>query len=314
MIPFWLRRVLIAATCAGAVVLAGCGSGTIESALRPARFISFGDGISDVGVQRLTVNDGTVNIWAQQLAGRYGLPLASSASGGLSFARAHGRITLQPDAAGGSAPSVRQQIDTFLATNSLAANDVVVLNGGVSDILVQMAAVLAGSQTEAQMIANVRQAGRDMGAQVRRLVQAGGRFVIVTGTYNLGTSPWASAIGRTAFLSDVSRFFNEEMLISIVDLGSNVLYIDALFYYNLVTATPTAFSLQNAVAIACNSVDAGAGIGTGAGQVNSANCTPGTIVPGIDFAQHVFADRVYFTPAAQRLLGDFAFSRVIERF
>lgn len=164
------------------------------------------------------------------------------------------------------------------------------------------------------MIANVRQAGRDMGAQVSRLVQDGGRFVIVTGSYNLGTSPWATAIGRNAFLADVSRFFNEEMLISIVDLGANVLYIDSFFYYNLVTAAPTNFGLQNSVAIACSSVDPGVGIGIGSGQVSSALCTPGTIVPGIDYAQHVFADRVYFTPAAQRLLGDFAYSRVIERF
>lgn len=314
MTPFWLRRALIAATCVGAVLVAGCGSGTIESALQPARFIAFGDGISDVGTPRLTVNDGSINIWSQQLASRYGLPLASSASGGLGFARAHARVTLQPDAVGASAPSLRQQIDAFQAANSIGANDVVLVQGGVSDILVQMAAVLAGTQTEAQMTANVRQAGRDMGAQVRRLVQAGGRFVIVTGSYNLGTSPWATAIGRNAFLADVSRFFNEEMLISIVDLGANVLYIDSFFYYNLVTAAPTNFGLQNSVAIACSSVDPGVGIGIGSGQVSSALCTPGTIAAGIDFAQLVFADRVYLTPIAQRLLGDFAFSRVVERF
>lgn len=314
MNPFWLRRALIAATCVGAVLLAGCGSGTIESALRPARFIAFGDGISDVGAPALTVNDGSINIWTQQLASRYGLPLTSSASGGLGFARAHARVTLQPDAVGGSAPSLRQQIDAFQAANSLGANDVVLVQGGVSDILVQMAAVLAGTQTEAQMTANVRQAGRDMGAQVRRLVQSGGRFVIVTGAYNLGSSPWSTAIGRNAFLADVSRFFNEEMLISIVDLGANVLYIDALFYYNLVTAAPGNFTLQNAVTIACNSVDPGVGIGIGPGEVNSALCTPATIAAGVDFAQHVFADRVYFTPAAQRLFGDFAFSRITQRF
>lgn len=314
MTPFWLRRALIAVACVGAVLLAGCGSGTIESALRPARFISIGDGISDVGTPRLTVNDGSVNIWAQQLAGRYGLPLTSSASGGLSFARAHARVTLQPDAVGGSAPTLRQQIDTFLAGNRLGANDVVLVNGGISDILVQMAAVLAGTQSDAQMTENVRQAGRDMGAQVRRLVQAGGRFVIVTGSYNLGSSPWAAAIGRGAFLNEVSRLFNEQMLVSIVDLGANVLYVDSFFYYNLVTAAPTNFSLQNAVTIACNSVDAGVGIGIGTGQVNSALCTPSTIAPGINYSQHVFADRVYFTPQAHRLFGDFAFDRVIARF
>lgn len=311
----WLRRALFAAVCVASGLLSGCGSGTIESALRPTRFIAFGDGMSDVGNPRLTVNDGSVNTWVEQVAARYGQGISSSATGGRGYARAHARVTLTPDAAGNTATfTLRQQIDTFLAGDRLANGDVVLINGGTSDIIAQMAALRAGSQTEAQTTANIRQAGRDLGAQVRRLVVAGGRNVIVAGSPNLGTTPWATSIGRNSYLNELSRLFNEEMLISIVDLGTNVLYVDTFFYFNLVTASPASFALQNAVSVACNSADAGPGIGIGRGLVNSALCTPSTIIPNTDYNLLVYADAVYFTPAAQRLFGDNAFSRITSRF
>ena len=47
----WLRRAAMAAVCASAALLAACGSSSIESTLTPSRFVAFGDGFSDVGVQ-----------------------------------------------------------------------------------------------------------------------------------------------------------------------------------------------------------------------------------------------------------------------
>ena len=61
----WLRRsVLAAAGVSAAMLLAGCGSSTIESALKPERFIAFGDGLSDIdqiNEESKTINEGTVN-------------------------------------------------------------------------------------------------------------------------------------------------------------------------------------------------------------------------------------------------------------
>jgi outer membrane lipase/esterase len=314
-----LRRVLLAAACASTALLAACGggSGDVASELVPARFVSFGDAFADVGQRgaNYTVNDGSTNNWTQELAGRFARPIAVPASGGWSYATGSARITLKPDAAGNAAtPTVTEQISTFLATQRIAENDVVVISGGISDIVAEVAAQNAGTQTNAQTIANIRQAARDMGAQVRRLVQAGGKHVVVVGPYNLGKSPWAIITAQVPLLTDLSSRFNDELLVSIVDLGANVLYVDAALYFNLVTAAPAGYSLKDASSIACTSADPGPGIGTGAGQVNSALCTPSTLLPGIDRDAYLFADRIYFTPRGNRLFGDYAFERMKQRW
>ncbi|HMA08319.1 MAG TPA: GDSL family lipase, partial [Ramlibacter sp.] len=98
----WMRRAFLVLASGAALLTAGCGSGTIESQFHPARLVVFGTGISDLGQggSRYTVNDGGANIWTQQVASSYGLPLTTAASGGLSFATGNVRIKNKPDAAG----------------------------------------------------------------------------------------------------------------------------------------------------------------------------------------------------------------------
>lgn len=313
----WLRRALMAAACASAALLAACGSSTTESALSPARFVAFGDAFADVGQSggAYTVNDGSTNVWTRQIAARYGLALTAQSAGGLSYAQGNARVALKPDAAGKTATlTLTEQIDSFLATNTVGARDVFIVNAGTADIVAQMAAVTAGSQTPAQMTVNVKQAGRDMGAQVRRLVAAGAKHVIIAGPYNLGRSPWANAIAQTSTLEAASSRFNEDLLISVVDLGANVLYVDVALQFNLMTFSPTTYDFVDASTVVCTSVDAGAGIGIGAGQVNSALCTQGTIGAGLTYNSYLWADKIYPTPAAHVRLGDYAYERLRERW
>ncbi|MGE4240287.1 SGNH/GDSL hydrolase family protein [Ramlibacter sp.] len=317
MTGIWLRRSLLLAASAAALALAACGSGTIESQLQPTRLIAFGDGFADVGQGggRYTINDNTLNVWTLQMASQYGRELTPSSTGGLSYATGNARIAAKPDAAGVSAtPTVTEQIDRFLAANTLVQNDLVVVNAGVSDIIVEVAAALAGTQTSAQAVANVRTAARAMATQVRRLVTAGGRHIVVVGPYNMGRSPWAIQTSQQSLLTDAASRFNEELLVNIADLGANVLYIDAALHFNLVVASPSLYSLTNATDVVCTSVDAGAGIGTGAGQVNSRLCTPSTLLAGVDTARYLWADRVYPSPQAHRTFGDYAHARIRERW
>jgi len=311
-----LRRALLTAACAS--LLAACGgSSEVESELVPTRFVSFGDAFADVGQRgsNYTINDRTTNNWTQELAGRYARPMAVTASGGWSYATGSARVTVKPDAAGNAAtPTITEQVSSFLTSQTIGPNDVVIVSGGISDIVAEVAALNAGRQTQAQATANIRQAARDLGAQVRRVVQAGGKHVVVVGSYNLGRSPWAITTAQVPLLTELSGRFNDELLVSIVDLGSSVLYVDAALYFNLVTSAPAAYGLRDATSIACTSADAGQGIGTGTGQVNSALCTPSTLLPGIDPAAYLFADRLYFTPVGNRLFGDYAFDRMKERW
>lgn len=315
----WLRRTVLLAACASAALLSACGASSIESALRPSRFVVFGDAMSDAGQSgtRYTVNDGTTSLWVEQLASRYGLTLKSSAAGGSNYARAHARVVAKPDATGSSAtPTVQQQIDQFLAADKLGANDVVVLNAGVSDVIVQMSTYT----TPTALYAAMTQAGKDYATQVRRLVDAGAQHVLVAGAYDLSRSPWGkadthldSATGVTV-LKQASLAFNEALLVAINDLGAKVLYVDAAYYYNLVTFSPTGYGLTNSTDIACTSVDSGVGIGIGAGEVSSGLCTTSTLASGIDYSKYVFADKVYFTPAAHVLFGNYTYDRLRLRW
>jgi len=313
----WMRRALLALASTSVLLLAACGSGTIESQLQPARIIAFGDGMADLGqgCSRYTVNDSTVNIWTEAVALAFTLPLNNAKAGGASYARGNVRITGKPDAAGDSStPTVREQIDTFLASNTLSPNDLVLISAGTSDIVAEVAQLNASAQTSDQMLADIGQAGRDLGAQVRRLVQAGGQHVVVVGPYDLGKSPWATSTAQVDRLSQASSRFNEQLLLSIVDLGANVLYVDAALLYNLMVGSPTAYDMTNSTDLVCTSVDSGPGIGTGANQVNSALCNASTVVTGANYALYLFADRIYPTPVGQRKFGDYAYQRIRARW
>ena len=313
----WMRRALLAVASASALVLAACGSGTIESQLRPSRIVTFGDSFADVGQtgSRYTVNDGGIDIWTQQVALSFGLDLAPAAAGGTSYATGNARAIRKPDAAGnGATPTVAEQIDAFLARGPIGANDLLIVNAGTADVIAEVAKLTAGTQTRDQMLAELRQAGRDLAAQVRRLVDAGAPHVAVVGTYDLGRSPWARGAGQEQLLSDASSRFNEQLLVSMVDLGQHVLYVDAPLVFNIMVAEPAAYSMGNSADPVCTSVDPGPGIGIGAGQVNSALCTTSTLRASADYGQFVFADLVYPTPAAHRHFGDYAYTRIRQRW
>jgi len=313
----WMRRTALVAACASAALLAACGSSTTESAITPDRFIAFGDGFSDVGQKgsRYTVNNGSVNNWTLQLASHYQKTLTPVSSGGLSYAQGNARISAQPDAAGdASTPTITAQIDSFLAGKTFAANDIVLVNGGMSDLIVGMAAVRAGTLSSTDFVAQARLNGQALAAQVRRLVAAGAPHVVVSGTYDLGKTPWASTIGQTALLNEASSRFNEALLVAINDLGEHVLYVDAAYYVNLYTSVPGAYYFTNASSAVCTSVDAGNGIGTGAGQVNSALCNASTLLTGANPDVYVFADNVYLSPSAHRQMGTYAFDKLRARW
>ncbi|MDB5860001.1 MAG: esterase-like protein [Ramlibacter sp.] len=312
-----LRRALLLAVGASALVLAACGGGTVASQFAPARVVAFGDGMADLGQngKRYTINDGSVGNWTEVISLGYVKNISASASGGLSYATGNARVVLKPDAAGNAAtPTVAEQIDTFLAANTPTATDLVLINAGISDVIVQGKAVIDGTQTQDAAVAAVEQAGRDLAAQVRRVVNAGATHVVVVGAYNLGRSVWAKETSQADLLQTLSGRFNDQMLVTIVDLGAKVLYVDSALYYNLVTSSPASYSISEVMAYACTSVDPGPGIGTGTGQVNSNLCTTDTLLSGIDRSTYLFADRIYPTPRGQQLFGDYATNRIHDRW
>ncbi len=313
----WLRGTWLLAA-ASALVLSSCGGGTIVSSFSPSRVVTFGDAMGDVGQTgaRFTVNDGSDNNWTQFVATSFGLPtLLPISQGGNSYAIGNARVSTKPDAAGDSTtPTVAEQIDAFMAAGGPSGNDLIILSAGTADVIAEAQAVINGAQSLDQAVANTEQAGIALAAQVRRLVNAGATHVVVGGSYDMSRSPWATQVSQTDLLGQTSSRFNDKLLVSMVDLGATVLYIDVALEENLQTGNPASVGLTNVTVPACNSIDPGPGIGTGAGQVNSRLCTPSTIAAGVDYTTSLFADRVYLTPRGHQLLGDFAQSRIHDRW
>lgn len=313
----WLRRAWLAAAGAS-VLLAACGGGEVDSALHPSRIVVFGDAMADIGQNagntRYTVNDGSINNWTLEVVRQFNVGLAPAKNGGNSYATGNARVTQTPGAGNDAAAgTVRGQIDTFLGARRFTDTDLVIVSAGTSDVIAEAKKVMDGTQTGPEMVTALGQAGTQLGAQVRRLVNAGARHVVVAGPYNLERSPWAKQTGEQALLKSASAEFNNKFLLAVADLGETVLYVDAAQQFNLYEGNRAGYALSNVVDPVCNSRDAGEGIGTGTGEVDSSECDTGDLVAPA-YNEYLFADRVYPTPRGHRLFGEYAYGRIRNRW
>jgi outer membrane lipase/esterase len=300
MVPFFpalrLRGLRLAGACTVALgaLLAGCGSGSTFEPLVPTRFVSFGDGLSDVGQAgtRYTVNDGSTNIWVQQLAASYGLNIAASASvGGLGFAAGDARVDT------GVNP-ISAQITTFLAGNTIGARDVLVVDAGIAELV----ALAAANPTDPALITAADLAGKALGAQVKRLTAAGAKHVVIGNSPDLGKTPFAAGIPRVAGLTAATRAFNDGIKIALADVTNAVLLVDNEAYINTIFVTPT-------------TLGAGGNNSTAACATPALSCTPSTLAAGVtNYNLHMFADDRYPTPALHRLIGTNAYNKVKARW
>jgi phospholipase/lecithinase/hemolysin len=226
------------------------------------------------------------------MAALYGLPLVASDQGGLSYARGDALVSSGPN-------SIVGQIDKMLAANKFAAGDLVVLNGGLADIVTTAART---DITYDQKVANLNAAGLALAEQVNRIVQAGATHVLATGVWPLGQTPLGTETGQVDNLNNLSLAFNNAFKIGMVNLGANVLYLDSATYYSNVYYNPAAYPpLTNTVDKACTTVLV-------------TDCTPATITPGFDYNTLLFANGVYPTPSGHRLLGQYAQNQVRNRW
>lgn len=303
------RRAVLRAGTAGSLglalgassLLSACGSGDIVSALTPSRFISFGDGLSDLGQggSRYTINDLAIDgisgvTWADRLAYRYGKTLTSQAAGGLGYAQGHGVSEALPR-------TVAQQIDVFLASNTLGSNDVVLINLPMADVLGPVAAVKAGTLTETAALAAIDASGRSHVTQVRRLIAAGAKQVLTLGVYDLGKSPWAIAQEQESFFTSATLRMNDAFKTEAVNLGANLLFVDAAFLVNRNVLTGTLYGFIEVKTPICTTSSA-------------LTCTSSTLLADKTASQYLFADQLYLTPNGNQQLGDYAYDQLHARW
>lgn len=276
--------------------LSACGSGDVVSAITPERFIAFGDGVSDLGqtTGRYTVNDGTVNTWADKLAGRYGKTITAQSVGGLGYAQGHA-VDQAPTV------TVSTQIDRFLAAQKIGANDVVLMNLPMSEVLSPASAVKAGTLSETSALNQADAAGRKYANEVKRLIAAGAKYIVVAGVYDLGVSPWAVTVNQKGLLSALSLKMNDAFKTEAVNLGQHLLYIDHAFVLNRSVLNGGGFGFSNVKDTVCTTPSA-------------LTCTPSTLVSGANAARYVFADLIHTTPALNQQFGDYAYDQLRARW
>jgi phospholipase/lecithinase/hemolysin len=298
----WSRRFALGLAASACVLLVSCGGGsTVSSVKNVNRAIAVGDGFQDVGQiggTEYTVNDGS-GIWLQSLASDYGLSLTPANSGGWGYAQGYAQVaTAVTDPNGHAVPSVSDQITALLARTTLGPNDLVFINGGMSDIV----AAVKATGISAATTATVKAAADALASQVQRLVDAGATHVVVTGVYDLGTTPWAASVqGTTGVgtpISALSTAFNVELLTQINHFSklsvNPVLYFEAAeffdFAYNSVAQGTTSngnFGVTNVTTPVCTTPTA-------------ATCTTSTLRDP-NYNAYLFADNLYFTPNVQHL-------------
>ena len=291
------------ATTGAAGLLSACGSGDIVSALQPNRFISFGDGMSDLGQSgtRYTINDGTVNTWADRVASRYGKTLLSQAAGGLGYAQGHAAADAMPR-------SIEAQIDAFLSNQTIGSSDVVLMNIPLSYVLRPVNAMKAGTLTQAAALTQIGDSGVAFAAQVKRLIAAGAKYIVVAGAYDVGRSPYGIAMNVPSMLtSEVQKssaavtHLNDTFKIEVAKLGANVLFVDAAFLVNRNVQFGPNWGFVNSTTAICTTPTA-------------LTCTDSTLVASANKTQYLFADNIHLTPNGNQQLGDYAYDQLRGRW
>jgi hypothetical protein len=246
--------------------------------------------------------------------------------------------------------NLQAQIDLFLAQGTPSSNDLFVISIGTGDIMatgirgmtindagvtagldeVQTALAAAGINTQLQAAANA------LAVQIKRLTDAGAKYVLVVGPPNVGRSPWAATTSNPTLLQNLS--YNTGS--GVISMGSEglariqatfgnktnnpVLFVEISGLVNTLTdGTNTTFA--NRTTAVCTTTTNTAttvmakSIGTGlkptaavgavpAGQLSAALCTTATL--NGDPSTYVYADGVNFTTAMQSQFYSQALARM----
>lgn len=312
-----IYRLLAASLALLTLCLGACSSSTTYDPFTPSRVVVFGDAFSDLtsGSQYTVNNDGSINNWAAQIAASYGVPYVS-------YAKGNARISNGTGAGGVAVTSITAQVANF----AFQAQDLVVINGGFSDLIYEAA--------NSNSTTNATAYGTAMGNLIRSMVNAGAKHILVSNVYDLAKTPAASIVTNLAIRSStnssrgaLTAAYNDALKgnlgsTSLSYIGDNVRLVDLEAYYNLVNYSPTTYSFVDASTVACTLRDAGNnGIGLGTNQVNSKNCIASNATGGAattystkTYDNYVFADAVYPTPAFHRAWGATVYSQAIARW
>jgi hypothetical protein len=119
-------------------------------------------------------------------------------------------------------------------------------------------------------------------------------------------------VSSTGFLETLSDEFYIELVYYVNDVSDKVLVVDARVQMNSLV---NSFAYDGStVSCTVTATAPSVGVGIGAGSVDSSLCSAANTVLGYDANKFLFADPVYPTPLAHRLLGEYAYSKLRVRW
>ena len=247
--------------------------------------------------------------------------------------------------------NLQAQIDLFLAKATPTSNDLFVISIGTGDIMATgiqgttttpyvgfdtLQTSLGGPLTATQINARMQTAAEALAVQIKRLTDAGAKYVLVIGPPNVGRSPWAAETGNATLLQNLSyntgsgvTSMGSEGLARIQATFGNktnnsVLFVEISGLVNTLTdGTNTTFANRSSAicasttsitvggvttTISSTTTDTAQSNGTGTGRLTAALCTVNTL-GGNNPGTFVYADGGNFTPTMQ---GQF-FSQALSR-
>ncbi|WP_454741779.1 SGNH/GDSL hydrolase family protein [Cupriavidus necator] len=311
--------------CVAVTLFAACGgsdndSKPVENPPLKFQVVSFGDSLSDVGTYapvaqlvgggRFTTNPGQV--WTQDVAnffggtlsaaqtGGYGAPVQNHADG-LGYAQGGARVTdpnginFKSNGLGALTVPITTQLQNHLAAHgNFNDGQLVLVQGGGSDILIHADAVVGGRETSADADQAVTLAAQQLAAIVGKILQAGAKHVVVSNVGNIGVSPrGVSDASLGSLLTGLTSSFNSALTNALQAAGiqNQVINIDQFAFINDVLAhfKEKGFLVSN-TGTGCNLQLLSKEI-----EVSSLFCSPKTYtVPDAD-QTYMFADEIHPT-------------------
>jgi thermolabile hemolysin len=272
----WRTMILVAA-------LAAAGLDGSAHAGQITEIVAFGDSLSDVGNTYLATGypsyPGVFSNgpnWIQLLAGKLGVPIPTpSLAGGTD--NAWGGAETGAGLSFMGTPNLGLQVDTFLASNTLNAGQLVTVWAGANDFL-------NGGQTDPTVVvANIAGA-------ISALAGAGGAHFLVPNLPLLGELPATNGLPQPMrdALDGLTLAFNGLLQAELgslsQSLGVSITYLDINSTFQQIIADPSAFGLTDVT---------------------------GWIPDGGDGQGYMFWDNVHPTTAVHEIIAQQAFNAVV---
>ena len=295
---------------AALAVLAACGGGTEQiEPFSPTRIIALGDEWSLItpegkkhSIIALNATTGALEcennpIWVQTLAASFSLVFAECNPS--KVAAPQGLMRAQ---VGAKVADFKVQIDSLLAAG-IGPRDLISVLVGVNDVMELYAKYPA--QSKGALLAEARARGKAMGGQVNRLARADGRIILST-LPDMGFSPLAAVDNkldatRAQFLSDLTREFNLEMRVEIINDGRLIGLVLADENTQVIARYPSSFGISNFTNAACLTTPA------------LPDCTVKTLTPEAtkdnSWNSYLWATDRLYAPAGHLQIGRMAATR-----